>query len=568
MSEQQPPPGAPEYLESGGGSPIPPLSEPPAGASTARRSRRVWWIGGGVVLLLGAGAGAWAAMGFFQQGAQPAEALPASTIGYLSIDLDPAGGQKIDAFRTLNKFPAFKDDVGVNSVDDIRRKVGESMLEDTGCTGLTYDDDIDPWLGERAAAAAVDLGDNKPGYVVVVQVKDEGEARDAFTALNKCDTVEDPAGFVVRDGWAVLAPSQEVADDVVAATDKATLADDATYQKWTKALGEPGVVNAYLSPDAGTFLAKQLSGFFGPHVSEELPFSSPDDSQGFSSDEPGSAPSASAQSSAFHAVSASDPLTDSLTGFKGGAATLRFTGDGLEFAAVGDGSSPQLADVSGNTGGTLVQRLPDDTGAAVGVTFPQGWLGRRLDQMSDIFGTGTSKDDAMRELSRETGLDLPADAETLLGSGVTISIGKNFDFEAAENTDDGTGLPVAATVKGDPAAIEQVLDKIRAKVGDAPFLGSDSAGDLEAVGPSQDYRRHVLAGGHLGDDDTFRSVVPAAGDASSVFYVSIDAFEPSITRLAAGDQETVDNVTPLKAIGWSAWKDADMARFSFKVTTN
>jgi hypothetical protein len=554
MSDHQPPSGTPEYLEYSGGSPIPPEPAPPTDASGGRGRRRVRWIGGGVVLLLGAGAGAWAALGFFQQGAQPAEALPKSTIAYLSLDLDPAGGQKIDAFRTLNKFPAFKDEVGVDSVDDIRRKVGESMLEDTGCTDLTYDHDIDPWLGERAAAAAVDVGDDSPELVVVVQVRDEGKARDAFSALNACDKEEDPAGFVVHDGWAVLAQSQTVANEVSDAAGEGTLADDATYQKWTAAVGDAGVVNAYAAPDAGRVLAEQLAGFLSPGMST---FSS-------SSGEV-------AVPSAYHSTTADDgddPLTQALSGFKGAAATLRFTGDGLELAVAADGNAPQLSKVTGTTGGELVQRLPDDTAAAAGVSFPKGWLDRYLDQMSSMFGSGMSKEDGMRELSKETGLDVPGDLETLLGSGVSVSIGDDFDFEAAENSDDGGGLPIAVTVKGDPAAIEQVLDKLRVKAGDVPFLGSDSEGGLVAIGPSAEYRQHVLDGGGLGDSDAFSSVVPDAGRASSLFYVDIDALEPSIKKAAAGDQQTLDNVTPLRSVGASSWTDGDVFEFSFKVSPN
>ena len=569
MSEHQPPAGTPEYLEYGTGAPIPTEPAPPTAGSGGRRSRRGWFIGGGVVALLGVGAGAWAALNFFQQGAQPSEALPASTVAYVSIDLDPSGGQKIDAFRTLNKFPAFKDQVGINSVDDIRRKVGESILEDTNCTNLTYDHDIDPWLGERAAAAAVDLGGDEPDFVVVVQVKDEGKARDAITALNTCDTEEDPAGFVVHDGWAVVAQSQKVADGVVDATNDGTLADDATYQKWTNAVGDAGVVNAYASPDAGRVLGQELGGFLGGTFGEDLGTPVPGESSGDSMVEPGAAPSIS--NSSFHATTADgagDPFSDALSEFKGGAATLRFTGDGLEFAMAGDGAAPQLSDLTGNTGGQLVQRLPDDTAAAAGITFKPGWLTRRYGAMAGIFGSYTSPDGAYRELSRQTGLDVPDDIETLLGSGVTFSMGRDFDIEAAENSDDGSGLPVAATVKGDPAAIETVLDKLRAKTGDPVFLGSDSSDDLVAIGPSQEYRQHVLAGGHLGDDDTFRSVVPDAGAASSVFYVNIDSLEPSIRKAAAGDQETVDNVTPVRAVGISTWTDSGVIRFSFKVTTN
>ena len=108
MSDQQPPAGTPEYLDSTGGDRTAPSmgeGEAPAG----RRSRRTTWlVGGGVVGLLVVGGGAWAAMSFFQQGSQPAEALPSTTIAYASVDLDPSGSQKIDAFKTLEKFPAFK----------------------------------------------------------------------------------------------------------------------------------------------------------------------------------------------------------------------------------------------------------------------------------------------------------------------------------------------------------------------------------------------------------------------------------------------------------------------------
>ena len=112
--------------------------------------------------MLAVGAGAWAAVSFFQQGAQPAEALPSTTVAYASVDLDPSGSQKIDAFRTLDKFPAFKDQVDIHSVDDVRQKLGDELIKSLGCDGLTFADDIDPWLGNRAAVAAVDLGNPEP----------------------------------------------------------------------------------------------------------------------------------------------------------------------------------------------------------------------------------------------------------------------------------------------------------------------------------------------------------------------------------------------------------------------
>jgi hypothetical protein len=430
------------------------------------------------------------------------------------------------------------------------------MLEHTGCSNLTYDHDIDPWLGDRAAAAAVELG-GKTDFVVVIQVKDADKARTAMTALNACDKGEAHAGFVVQNGWATIAQSQDVADEVSQAAGRSTLADDATYQKWTKAVGDAGVVNAYASPEAGRLLASKLSGLFedGFGVPQSITSS-------------GTVTQSAASSGAGSAAgsSVSDPFGDQLAGFRGGAATIRFTGDGLELAVAMDGSAPQLTDLTGSTGGQLVNRLPGDTAAAVGVSLQPGWLSKRLDAVTE--GFGVSGDDMTRELSGATGLRVPDDIETLLGSGVALSVSKSLDVEAAENSSDGSGIPVAATIKGDPTAIQGVLDKIKAKTGDVPFLGADSSSDLVVLGPTPDYRKQVLAGGSLGHDDTFTGVVPDAAHASSVFYVNVDDLEPMIKQADPGDQQTLANLIPLRAMGMSTWVDGGVTRFSFKLTTN
>lgn len=565
LSDQQPPSGTPEYLEYGGGSPLPPDTAPPAEPSGGR-SRRAWWIGGGVVVLLGAGAGAWAALGFFQQGAQPAEALPSSTIAYVSIDLDPAGGQKLDAFRTLNKFPAFKDEVGIDSVDELRHRLGDELVSRSGCEHLDYDRDIDPWLGDRAALAAVHLPGSDVDSVVVVQVTDETKAREGIASLNDCATSRSDSGtgVVVHDGWAVLARDQELAQKVVDAAQDSALADDASYRRWTGEVGEAGVLNAYASPDAGRYLGQALDGVTRMFRPEQL-------GEGFSGDlsmERSATPSITG--SAFHGVTSDDeqPFADALADFHGGAATLRFTGDGLELAMAGEGGSSQLSEPTGTDAGQLVQRLPEDTAAVAAVSFRPGWLDRQLDSLATLSGGLIDRDEAARQFSQETGLDLPGDVDTLLGSGVALGISDDFDFEAAENSDDGSGLPIGAVVKGDATAITSVLDKIRAKVGDQAFLGSDTSDGLVAIGPSASYRKDLLAGGHLGDDDTFTSVIPDAGRASGVLYVDIDALEPSIAKASAGDQESLDNLRPLRAIGVSTWTDGGTSRFSLKVSTN
>ena len=79
---------------------------------------------GGLLGVLAVGGGAaWAASSLLDTGDQPAQALPAGTIGYLSVDLDPSGAQKVEAIQTLRKFPAFADQVDLDTDDDLRERL-------------------------------------------------------------------------------------------------------------------------------------------------------------------------------------------------------------------------------------------------------------------------------------------------------------------------------------------------------------------------------------------------------------------------------------------------------------
>ena len=81
------------------------------GTRTGGGRKRGLVIGGAVAAVAVAGGAAWAATSFLGQGAQPAEALPAATLGYASVDLDPSGSQKVEALQVLRKFPAIKEEL-------------------------------------------------------------------------------------------------------------------------------------------------------------------------------------------------------------------------------------------------------------------------------------------------------------------------------------------------------------------------------------------------------------------------------------------------------------------------
>ena len=66
-----------------------------------------------------------------------------------------------------------------------------------------------------------------------------------------------------------------------------------------------------------------------------------------------------------------------------------------------------------------------------------------------------------------SGLDLPADAETLAGDSAALALGSDFDPDAFSSSDDGSDIPIAVKIKGDPDEIEKVLDKLREMAGPA-----------------------------------------------------------------------------------------------------
>ena len=195
---------------------------------------------------VGVGGAVWAWQSFMSQGAQPAEALPASTLAYAALDLDPPGGQKVEAFKTLQRFPSLKRELGLNSADDVQRSFVKQLSSDSGCK-LDYNT-VKAWLGDRAAVAVVQQ--HQPEVVVVLQVSDADRAR---AQLEKSGSACD-FGFALHDDWAVLAKNDAVATQVVRDSGRSTLADDADYKRLTGAAGGAGLVTLYAAPQAGKAL--------------------------------------------------------------------------------------------------------------------------------------------------------------------------------------------------------------------------------------------------------------------------------------------------------------------------
>ena len=588
-----PPPGA-ETLEYGGGGPIPP--QRPPGASGGGR-KRFLLIAGAVVGIGAVGGAAFGAWWYLSTGPQPAEALPADTLGYVSIDLDPSGEQKLDALRTLKKFPVIDDelDLGGDVRDiDVKKSILDVVLAEAPCD-LDYGDDIEPWLGDRGAVAAVEAGEDEPSPVFVLQVTDGEAALDGLTKVFTCgDESEEPGMELVGDEWMLIAETPEIAEDVAAATEDGSLADDETFRKWTEAAGDPGIVTMYAAPAAGAFLAENLGGLMmgmTPDLSD----------MATSSDELPEVPELSEEEFAemtpeeldayFEALTSStddlgDDLGDDLTGelgqeldeatdelqetlkdFEGAAVSIRFDGGSIAVEMVGDPGMYGEGAYDGDGGAEALGTLPSDTMAAFGIGFEDGWFDEVLTAAAPSLGEDLET--LLQEMEEITGLSLPEDAEALFGDSATLAVGGGLDPDELFSLEDPSSLPLALKVLGDPDEVEGVLDKIRPQLGsEEELLGSSSEGDAVAVGPNADYRDEVLAEGGLGDSDAFQDVVPDADDVAAVLFLDLDRLASFITEGMGDDDELADNLRPLGALGMSAWEDDGVSHARLRISTD
>jgi hypothetical protein len=217
-----------------------------------------------VLAVLATMAGAvWAWQSFMEQGPQPAEALPAGTLGYVALDFDPTAGQKLAALGFLRRFPSLEDRVGVADAGDLRKDVFDDVESDLGC-GLGFKD-VEPWLGQRFAFAFVDHGGPQP--VAVLQVADRERAAAGLKRLAAC--AGDDFGYALGDEWVVLAESDQVAGDVQRQAVASPLSGDADFQRWTGEAGDPGILTLYAAPEAGPAVVKAIEK--SPYGSMYLP---------------------------------------------------------------------------------------------------------------------------------------------------------------------------------------------------------------------------------------------------------------------------------------------------------
>src|SRR6476661_3004635 len=208
-----------------------------------------------VVLVVAGGFAAW--RWFSGAGPRPAEVLPASTFGLVTVDLDPSGGQKVEAIKTLRKFPSFRDQVGLKPDSDPLKRLFDEAQKDGNCKDLDYERDVKSWIGQRLGFGGVEV-DGKARPVAALQVSDADNAKTGFPRLAKCLEMSD-YGWTLTDDYIVISDTTALAKQIVAAGKKAPLSENADFQKWTDEAGGAGIMNAYVGRKAVDVMSEELS---------------------------------------------------------------------------------------------------------------------------------------------------------------------------------------------------------------------------------------------------------------------------------------------------------------------
>lgn len=471
------------------------------------RAKTVALVGGLVAIVAGtaaAGVG-WTVFSRLNGGGpQPESMLPADTVAFMKVDLNPSAGQKVAAVRFALRFPEAKGKVTETS--DLREVAFEKLQEDGDFKDLDYATDVAPWIGDRFGVGLLPGAStkDKPIAVMVLAVTDEQKAKATLPQL----TAKSKTACGVSDGFAVCSEDKTTVTLLTEVDHGATLAEAPGFSSDMEALGEDGVAAAWVDLKRVGSLAgagRLATGMLGTAM--------PD------------AP-------------------------RGGrlAVALRFAGPHLELA--GRVSDMPLSWPQKRGGGTGVTGLPSGTLAAFG-------LDSAGEQVTSSLSSSKELTRQMQEAGADLGVKLPEDLKSALGDHATLAYGGM----------DGDTVKFALRTGGDPAAVGRMVTAMNKDSGvvNEPALHQSTVGGDPVVATTESYAREVASGKGLGDQQSFRDAVPGAKDARAVLYVDIAGLMKA--HGGGFGEELRKNAAPFSALGVSTRGEGKTAQFTVRLTT-
>lgn len=176
--------------------------------------------------------------------ASGAEIVSAEAPVFVAIDSDLSSDQWRQVDELLRKFPAYSMLMG---------EIRSSLKEDTG---LDYEDDVRPALGDEVDLVWLDFANGGENVVGLTKPKDE----DAFRKLIEKGNEENPDQLICEklDDWFVCSDSQAKIERFRAQSREAKLADDEVFNDALAELPDPALVHVFVRGQAIVDALKDL----------------------------------------------------------------------------------------------------------------------------------------------------------------------------------------------------------------------------------------------------------------------------------------------------------------------
>lgn len=465
-------------------------------------------------------------------GSQPEDVLPADTIGFARVDLDPSAGQKLNAVRLLRKFPS----VRLQGQDDLKATVGEMLLEDNDF-GLDYDKDVAPWLGDRAAVAALPAparSTEPVAPVVVLQFTDQEKMTASLEKARKAiakkpwfgygatprvapesgpesapleKTQRVPFGYATRDGYVFLAETEKQAR--AAAGAEQVLADDPDFAADADAL------------DVGDQVAV---GWVDVGAAYDAV---PEDERKQFAEQLGATHPSGRMVAGLHV----EPSYVELTGQAHGLQPTDVTSAAAGFPGTG-----------------LVKDFPQGTDVAFSVTN----LGPAAAELWKYFGEDPYL--GLDDEADQMGLRMPGDLEAVLGKEVGVGVLLDGDV-------DDWDVDAVARARTDHSARAVEVLRTLSEVEPDAVVRPTSDGWVLAT---SDRLAAEAADGKdgLGSDPQFGQAVRDADDANGLLYVDIASL---VDFFLSPDDPDYQDFRPLAAFGMSSTGDGKDGEFTARL---
>jgi hypothetical protein len=470
-----------------------------------------------------------------------ASLVPAGAVVYGEVTLDPSDEQQQAIDSLIEKFP------GEGSAGERIRGLLEQVLSESD-SGLSYRQDIEPWLGDQAAFFVSSFADGDTSAAFMLATDDEDKSRDAIEKAAKANDgkaasykghdyygIDDDAAGVV-DGWVVLGSEGGLKAAIDTAEGGAALQGDEAFTNTLDEAPEDRLGFVFVNTPA---FAKQLQ---------------------------------NSQAAGLGLGPFAELFKDPVL------ATVNVNDNGVRVEATLPESLSSALPIIGASGGGVAE-LPADSWVALA----QPDLGKTISYFVDAFGSfAGGRDRLAQQLKGATGLDLDRDVIGWMGDWRLFVSGTSVDQLSG-------ALVVDTTDEAASARFIAAIGRLASKIDEGQLTRRDGGVTFrsdEIPEPIHLFQRDgkvVLAYGDraaadafdpgetLGETQGYKDAqVALGGDYDLSLYVSFEQIIQLVDSTGAGDDEGWQKIKrylePLGALAVGAEKDGDKVRTALGIS--